>query len=458
MGTVLRLDVEDLAFGEDAVCRHEGYVLFVPRVLPGEVIEARVTEAGRKYGRAEPLRILEASPARVEPRCRHFGACGGCTWQHLRYDVQARTKGELLRRLLLHRVDAETAAVVEKTRRMAEPWGFREKVQWAVQGRAGAPRMGFYELRSHRLVDVEECPVQPAAAVERARAVKDLLRRRRIPPWDEDRGTGVVRHLVLRSTADGGDVHATVVVGTPRFAGSESLAADLAALRPPLSGAAINLNPERTSRVLGADTQPLTGRRHWTVAVAGTTFRVGPTSFFQTSTAGAEMLVEEVRRCVPADRSLRVLDLYAGVGLFALTVADRVGEVVAVEEHAAAARDGEANAAANGRANVRWIRAPVERAVADRSLGRFPVVIADPPREGLAPGVLKGIVEGCRARTLLLVSCDPTTLARDLALGRSLGGTVERVVPVDMFPHTHHLETVATLRFPVGAATGAAPG
>jgi 23S rRNA (uracil1939-C5)-methyltransferase len=446
-GQVLRLLCSDLAFGEDGVCRHEGYVVFVPRVLPGELVECRVTQAGRKFARAEPLRVLRPSPDRVAPRCRHFGDCGGCTWQHLRYGAQARLKEDLLRRLLVLRVGAGAGAAVAPIVAMEEPWGFREKVQLAVQGRAGAPRVGFYRLRSHEVVDIEECPVQPPDAVAQALAVKAVIAKRRIPPYDERNRRGAVRHLVLRRGRATGDSHLVLVTAREDAPGLRGAESALAKVRPPLSGASVNRNVWESSVVLGPRTKPLFGRRSWRERIGGVLFEVGPASFFQTNARAAEALVEEVRRAVPRDPAQRVLDLYAGCGLFALTLAGQVGSVVAVEANRAAAADGERSAELNGVRNCLFRTGPVERLVADPRIGRFETVVADPPREGLGPGVLEGVLRGCRARRLVLVSCDPLTLARDLALCVGLGGRVERVLPVDMFPHTHHLEAVATVLF-----------
>jgi 23S rRNA (uracil1939-C5)-methyltransferase len=447
VGQVLRLLCSDLAFGEDGVCRHEGYVVFVPRVLPGELVECRITQAGRKFARAEPLKVLRPSPDRVTPRCRHFGDCGGCTWQHLAYAAQAKRKEDLLRRLLEQRVSPAAGKAVVPIAAMEEPWGFREKVQLAVQGRAGSPRVGFYRLRSHEVVDVAECPVQPSDAVAQALGAKRVIAERRIPPYDERNRRGAVRHLVLRRGRATGDSHLVLVTAredSPGLRGSESA---LAGLRPRLSGASLNVNVWESSVVLGPRTKPLFGKRTWRERVGGVTFDIGPTTFFQTNARAAEALVEEVRRAVPRDPAHRVLDLYAGCGLFALTLAGQVGSVTAVEAHRGAAADGARSAEANRIPNCEFRTGPVERIVADPRLGRFDTVVADPPREGLGPGVLQGIVRGCRARRLVLVSCDPMTLARDLALAETLGGRVERVLPVDMFPHTHHLEAVATVVF-----------
>jgi 23S rRNA (uracil1939-C5)-methyltransferase len=447
LGQILRLVVEDLAFGEDAVCRHAGYVVFVPRVLPGELVEVRVTQAGRKFGRAEPIRVIRPSPDRVVPRCRHFGDCGGCTWQHLAYAAQAKRKEDLLRKLLELKVSPAAAAAVAPIAAMEEPWGFREKVQLAVQGRTGAPRVGFYRLRSHEVVDLKECPVQPPGAVAQALAVKKVLADRRIPPYDERNGRGGARHVVLRRGRATGDAHLVLVTAREDAPGLRGSEAAFARVQPPLSGGSLNVNVWESSVVLGPRTRPLFGRKAWRERVGGIRFEIGPASFFQTNALAAETLVEEVRRAVGAGPALRVLDLYAGCGLFALTLAARVGSVLAVEAHRGAAADGEGNARRNGIANVTYRTGPVERTVADPRLGRFDAVVADPPREGLGPGVLRGIVQGCRARRLVLVSCDPTTLARDLAAAEALGGKVERVLPVDMFPHTHHLESVATVAF-----------
>ena len=450
IGQVLRLDIEDMAFGEDAVARHEGYVIFVPRVLAGETVEARVVQAGRKFGRAEAMRVLVPSPARVTPRCRHFDSCGGCSWQHLRYDAQTRTKEELLRRLLEGRASAAAASTLVPIAVPGEPWGFREKVQMAVAGKAGAPRVGFYKRRSHDVVDVRECPVQPPEAVARVARIREVLARHRVAPRDGKQGRGGLRHVVLRQGRGTGDAHLVLVGDGHGPAGLPAAVREIEGIRPPLSGASWNRNDADTSEVLGSETRPMFGRSVWVERIAGVELEVSPTAFFQTNSRAAEVLVEEVRRAVPAERSLRVLDLYAGVGLFALTLASRVGEVVAVEAHEVAARDGERNAVRNRIHNCSWRIGSVERLVADPSLGRFGAVVADPPREGLAPGVLEGIVAGCRPRILVLVSCDPMTLARDLVRAEALGGRVVRVLPVDMFPHTHHLEAVATVEF--GAA------
>jgi 23S rRNA (uracil1939-C5)-methyltransferase len=447
VGQVLRLRCEDLAFGEDGVCRHGAYVVFVPRVLPGELVEVRIERAGRKFARAVPLRVLRPSPDRVEPRCRHFGACGGCTWQHLGYPAQARRKEDLLRRLLGHRVSGEAARAVAPVAAMAEPWGFREKVQLAVKGRAGDPRVGFYRLRSHEVVDVEECPVQPPEAVAQALEVRRALARRKVPIYDERTGRGAVRHVVLRRGRATGDSHLVLVSAREDAPGLAAAIGDLRALRPPLTGASLNLNAWESSVVLGPRTRHLFGRKSWRERIGGVAFEVGPETFFQTNARAAGVLVEEVLRAVPRGPGVRVLDLYAGCGLFALAVAPGVGEVVAVEAGRAAVRDGIRNAEVNRAGNVRYRLGPVERVVGDPRLGRFDAVIADPPREGLGPGVLRGAVLGCRARRLVLVSCDPLTLARDLAEAEALGGRVERVLPVDMFPHTHHLESVATILF-----------
>ena len=330
---------------------------------------------------------------------------------------------------------------------MEEPWGFREKVQLAVQGRAGAPRVGFYRLRSHEVVDVAECPVQPPEAVAQALAAKGILAKRRIAPYDERSGRGAVRHVVLRRGRETGDAHLVIVTAREDAPGLRGMVPALASLRPPLSGASLNVNAWESSVVLGPKTRHLLGRRAWRERIGGVLFEIGPTTFFQTNARAAAVLVEEVRRAVPEDPRHRVLDLYAGCGLFALTLAGRVGSVTAVEAGRAAADDGTRNAAINGIGNCTFRTGPVERLVADPRLGRFDTVVADPPREGLGPGVLEGVVRACRARRLVLVSCDPMTLARDLAQAVALGGRVERVLPVDMFPHTHHLEAVATVGF-----------
>ena len=455
-GQRVRLRCDDLAFGEDGVCHRDGYVVFVPGILPGETAEVKVVQAGRKFARGEVVKLLERSPDRVEPRCRHFGVCGGCTWQHMRYGAQAGRKEGLLRALLRHRVGEAAAKAVVPIAAMEEPWGFREKVQLAVQGRPGALKVGFFRLRSHEVVDVEECPVQPPEAVAQAMAAKRALKESRIAPYDERTERGAVRHVVLRRGRATGDSHLVLVTAREDAPPLRYAFAGLRRVEPPLGGASLNVNAWKSSVVLGPRTRHLFGRSTWRERIGGVEFEIGPTTFFQTNARAAEFLVEEVRRAVPRDEAHRVLDLYAGCGLFALTLAGQVGSVLAVEAGRESAADGVRNAERNRIANCEWRTGPVERVVADPRIGRFDTVVADPPREGLGPGVLAGIIRGCRARRLVLVSCDPMTLARDLEAAQALGGVVERVLPVDMFPHTHHLEAVATVTFPGRPAEGRA--
>jgi 23S rRNA (uracil1939-C5)-methyltransferase len=373
--------------------------------------------------------------------------CGGCTWQHLRYGAQVGRKEGLLRALLRHRVGEAAAKAVVPIAAMEEPWGFREKVQLAVQGKAGAPKVGFFRLRSHDVVDVEECPVQPPEAVAQVMAAKRALKESRIAPYDEKTERGAVRHIVLRRGRATGDSHLVLVTAREDAPPLRSAFAGLRRVEPPLGGASLNVNVWTSSVVLGPRTRHLFGQRTWRERIGGIEFEIGPTTFFQTNARAAEFLVEEVRRQVPRDPAHRVLDLYAGCGLFALTLAGQVGSVLAVEAGRESAADGIRNAERNRILNCEWRTGPVERIVADPRIGRFDTVVADPPRDGMGPGVLAGIIRACRARKLVLVSCDPMTLARDLEAAQALGGVVERILPVDMFPHTHHLEAVATVTF-----------
>lgn len=450
-GAVLVLKVAGMGLDGDGLGKAGDYVLLIPGAIRGETVRVQVESAGRKYGRAGLLEVLEPSPHRVQPRCRHFGACGGCAWQHIAYPEQLRLKEEFLRSALEHFLPG----VDFKMRPMAPidpPWGFRDKAHFVCgpgpkEGGGEGIALGHYAGRSREFIPVEECPVHAPAGNRAAFRLLELLRRHGMAGCGGDSLNGVARHLLLRVNQKTGEAQATLVAARRKFRGLEELAVETVEGPGGISGFYLSANRRPGTTVLGGFTRKLRGRKHLLERIAGVAFLVSPHSFFQTNIRAAEALVEIVLAAIPAEERGAILDLYAGVGLFSLPLAKRGHRVVAIEENESAIADGLESLRFNSLRGVRFLKGPVEKLIA-RAAGErdFSSVILDPPREGCSERILNFLGREVQPRRLLYVSCNPQALGRDLAILRKTGYLVTEVKPVDMFAHTAHLECVAIVR------------
>jgi 23S rRNA (uracil1939-C5)-methyltransferase len=457
------VEIEAIDLSGDGIVRAGKRTLAVPFTIPGERVRVRVASRARTDGvfSAELLDVLVPSPHRIAPGCRHFGPqpaghepCGGCTWQHIAYPEQLRLKTALVTRLVRAAVPrAPDARPMLATTPLDAPWAYRHKVHFVFENAGGRqPRliMGHYARGSRRVVPISECPVHAPDGNARAFALRDACVKAGVVaagPAARGRG-GVLKSVAVRVARRTSERMMTLVVTND---GDRALRG---ATRRALDGGAtalhLNVHPRPNAFIFGDLTRRISGPERLRDEVAGVSFLVSPTAFFQTNVDAAEQLVALVRLAVPPREP--VLDLYAGAGLFALPLAAGGHEVVAVEENPAAVADGEASRAVNRipPARCRWVAARVETALT--RVDHFDTVVLDPPREGCSSAVSQQLFAERRPRLIVYVSCNPDTLARDLAVAVRQGYAVESLQPVDMFPHTPHVETVAVLTRTRGAS------
>lgn len=386
-------------YGGDALGRLDGRVTLTPFALPGERIRAAAEREKPGLIHARTLEVMEASPDRVAPRCPYFGRCGGCHYQHAGYEFQLAAKRAILEEVLRRQGKLEPPEIRVAA---AEPWGYRNRAQLHIAEGRGGPRIGYLEARTHKLCAVEQCPIASPKIEETIRTLAGMLGDSR---W-------------------------------PRFVRSLEIFTD---------ERQVQLNVLQTAR-------PVARRffdwcaQEIPAMVAGSLdyqgrFRVSGNAFFQVNRFLADKLVEIALEGAQGESAL---DLYAGVGLFSLQMARRFGRVTAVEAGAAAAGDLAFNAERAGLANLRAERGTAEAHL--EALERAPdFVLLDPPRAGLSKAVTQRMV-ALRPRTVVIVSCDPATLVRDLAALAGAGYGIEKMTLVDLFPQTYHLETVVRLR------------
>lgn len=432
---IFESEVTGLTSQGAGVCRLNGRAVFVPRALPGEIWRVRVVKANRSviWGRGEEL--LVPSPDRRDPLCPHFGKCGGCACRHMSYDAELRFKlgrvNDALRRIGGLELQAGRILGADSID------GYRNK---AIYNFAPGPVCGFYRPRSHDVIQTNRCLLQPESFDRAAQALLDWMRANDIPAYDEKTGQGLIRHLFLRSGLSG---TAACIVATDTV---DASAADaMMRAEPTITGVSLCVNPDAGNVVLSDDIRPLRGVQTVEQSLLGAHFELSPQTFFQVNTRQAERLyslAEEYAQ--PSGKT--VLDLYCGAGTIGLSAARGADRLIGNDIVPSAVQNARRNAIRNHAANAEYFcgdaSAVAGKLAAD---GLHPdVIITDPPRKGMDEPVLQALADMAPER-IVYVSCDPGTLARDLKrLGR-LGYEATACTAVDMFPRTHHVETVVLL-------------
>jgi 23S rRNA (uracil1939-C5)-methyltransferase len=423
--------------GEGVAALPSGQVVFVAGGLPGETVQAEITDVRSRYARARATAVVEPAPERVVPPCPVYAACGGCVFQHWRYEAELAYKRERVRQAL-ERIGGLPGVEVEPVRGASSPYGYRAKGSFPWGGVPGHLTLGLYRRGTHDVVPVERCAIQDPVinrVLAAAPAIADGLR---LEPYDEKTGSGLLRHLVVRTSRRERRAVALVVArgADPRLiAFARSLMRQVDALK----GVAANFNPSPGNRILGDDTVVLAGDPWLQEDILGARFRLGADTFFQVHPEQVAVLYGMVLTAVPA--VAEAWDLYAGVGTLAVLLARRAARVRAVEVSPAAVALGRLNARDNG-VQVRFYQGAAEDVVprlAEEG-ARPDVAVLDPPRSGLRPPVIEAL-KRLRPERIVYVSCEPESLARDVAAFHE-DYRVGRVAPVDLFPRTDHVETV----------------
>jgi 23S rRNA (uracil1939-C5)-methyltransferase len=458
-GDVLSLTIDDLAFGGEGVGRADGYVVFVPGGVPGDRLRVRLEQARSRFGRGAIEAVEAPSPHRVEAPCPYFGRCGGCRLQHVDYAAQLAFKSKQVADAL-ERLGGLSGFELRPILGAADTYGYRNKMEFTVArgnklplpsgkrvGVRGDLVVGLHEAdRYDSVLDVERCLLQS----DGMNALLDEARRffveHGLTAYEQDGGEGLLRFLMLREGRRTGEVMANVVTAAPAVSELAPLAQRLAARVPQTSSVVMNVNPKKASVAVGVEEHLLGGRDHIRESIGGLTFQVSANSFFQTNTVQAERLFELVLDSTWLTGGETVIDLYSGTGAISLLLARRCRWVYGVEITQAAVDDAALNAAANAISNCTFLTGEV-RFVLPSLIAKgvtAEVVVADPPRAGFHPKALHALLTLAPAR-IVYVSCNPSTLARDAGELVRGGYRLQWVQPVDMFPHTPHIEAVARL-------------
>ncbi len=422
-----------------------GMAVFVPFTAIGDQIDCRIVKIQKQfaYGRVEA--IITPSPDRLaDPGCGVYGPCGGCSFRHVDYAAECCYKGQRVADAFA-RVGGLTVEV-EEIVGCATPDNYRNKAQYPVGGEVGRPVIGFYAPRSHRIVEQHACPLQPTLFTDAVEAVCQWMVDCHIEPYNEQTNTGLLRHIYIRHGKVTGQVMVCLVCRTGKIPHAAELVEALKTAIPGLASVMVNINRRDTNVILGDDEFALWGDTAIEDELCGLRFRLSPRSFYQVNHDQAERLYALAAEVAELTGEETLLDLYCGTGTIGLSMAHRVRELIGVEIVEPAVADARRNAEANGIHNATFICADAAKAAAQLAKqGKHPdVIVVDPPRKGCDEALLETIA-GMAPERIVYVSCDPATLARDCKFLAQKGYIPTRIIPVDMFPRTAHVESVCCL-------------
>jgi 23S rRNA (uracil1939-C5)-methyltransferase len=466
-GQTPEVRIDDLAFGGKGVGRVEGFVVLVDGGLPGDLVRVRVEKAHGNYAEGRAIELIEPSTDRVAARCEHFGVCGGCRWQNLPYAIQLDYKRRQVVEAL-RRLGGISDAVVEQTLPSPDEYFYRNKMEFSFGRDAGGNlTLGLHPAASYTDVfDLRRCHLESDLSNAIVAAVREGCRRAGLAPYDVREHTGFLRYLTVREGKFSGESMVNIVTGDGGARDGEwsaalkAMAQEIVAAHPQIKSFLRSVNASRATVAFGQREETLAGESSIREVLMERTFEITANSFFQTNSRQAVRLYGAVLEMADLAREDRVLDLYSGTGAISILAAERVSEVRGVESLAESVRNAERNAALNQVRNVYFICGEAKKALAAMAGDRQPptVVIVNPPRAGLNSAVIRGMLR-LRPRRIIYVSCNPTTLARDLKEMTERDYWLTLVRPVDMFPHTHHIECVARIDLmPAQAGGTPAPG
>ena len=422
------------------IARIGGQVVFVHDAIAGEVCDVLVMKVLKNAAFGKIAALAEPSPARRQPDCPYYGRCGGCDFRHMSYEEELWAKRARVQDALTRTGGAEVT--VEEILGAEQPLHYRNKSIYPI---SPAGEVGFYRARSHQVVHVEHCLIQKPEADALAQAVRDYIARFQVEPYNEATGRGLLRHLYVRTSCRGESLACLLVNGS-RLPHEQELVDMLRAAAPGVCGVVLGENTRRGNAILGDRYRTLWGRDYLTDTLCGLELRLSVPSFYQVNHDQAQRLYEKALEYAGLTGRELAVDLYCGAGTITQVLARRARHVIGGEIVPEAIRDAEDSARRNGVENVEFLCGDASRLAAElRQRGLRPdVICVDPPRKGLAPDVVEAAAS-MEPERIVYVSCDPATLARDVARFAPLGYRPVRACAVDLFPGTAHVETVCLL-------------
>jgi 23S rRNA (uracil1939-C5)-methyltransferase len=438
--------IEDIGAEGEGIGKYEGYTLFIKDTLVGDKAKVKVMKAGKTYGYARLMELIEPSSYRVQPRCPIADKCGGCQLMHMDYKKQLEYKENKVRSCL-SRIGGFTEIPMEPICGMEEPYYYRNKAQFPVgRNKEGRLTIGFYAGRTHSIIDTQHCYIGAKVNTEILKFIRGFLETYRIEPYDEETHKGLLRHILTRVGFQSGEIMVCLVINGQDFPHKQEMVEGLRKI-PGMKSICLNINTAKTNVILGDRVVPVWGEPYITDSIGPISYRISPLSFYQVNPEQTKKLYELALEYAGLTGSEVVWDLYCGIGTISLFLAQKARLVYGVEIIPQAIEDAKKNAELNGITNAKFYVGAAEEVLPRKYREEkieADVIVVDPPRKGCDQSLLDTIL-AMAPKKVVYVSCDPATLARDLKYLCEKDYELVKVRPVDQFSHSVHVECVALM-------------
>ena len=442
----IKIHFEDLTHEGNGVGKIDGYPLFVPHGLPGEDAIVKVIKVNKNFGFGKLIEVENKSPERVEPPCNVYYKCGGCQLQHMSYNLQLEMKRNQVKSVMKKVAHLEHVPV-HPTMGMNDPWRYRNKVSIPVGEKNGELITGFYQQRSHRIIeDMETCVIQDEVNDRMIEAVRRIATKLGITAYNEKTDRGMLRHIMVRSGEVTKETMIVLVTRTSKLPNKEQLIKELTETYPNIKSIVHNINDRDTNVILGRKTKVIWGEEYIHDKIGDITFGISALSFYQVNPSQTKVLYDKALEYAQIGADDVVVDAYCGIGTISLFLAQQAKKVYGIEIVPEAIEDAKKNAKLNNIENAEFVVGQAEKVLPEwKAEGFTPdVIVVDPPRKGCEVEFLDAIIQ-MQPKRVVYVSCNPSTLARDLRVLEDGGYETKEIQPVDMFPQTNHVEVVSQL-------------
>ncbi|WP_182200991.1 23S rRNA (uracil(1939)-C(5))-methyltransferase RlmD [Paraliobacillus salinarum] len=443
---MITLVFEDMTHEGNGVGKIDGYPVFVPYALPGETAQVKVIKVKKNFAVGKLIEIENKSADRVEPPCNVYYQCGGCQLQHMSYTLQNEMKRTQVVNAL-KKIGHIEGVNVHPTMGMEDPWRYRNKVQIPVAEKNGELITGFYRKKSHDIIEgMDRCIITSEVNDRMVEAVRSIANRLNIPAYDERTHRGVLRHIMVRTGEMTNETMIVIVTRTKELPNKKQLINEIREAYPNVTSIMQNINKDRTNVILGKETKVLWGESYIHDKIGDITFAISAKSFYQVNPTQTKQLYDKALEYAQLTGKETVIDAYCGIGTISLFLAQQAKKVYGVEIVGEAIADAKENAKLNNIDNVEFFVGQAEKVMPWwTSQGLKPdVIVVDPPRKGCDEALLEAML-AMNPERIVYVSCNPSTLARDLRILEDGGYKTKEVQPVDMFPQTNHVECVALM-------------
>ena len=440
------VDIVDIGQGGVGIGKYEGFTVFVDGGLVQDKIKVKITKSKKNYAVGDMIEIIEKSPFRVARKCsENLRQCGGCQIQELDYQKQLDIKTNEVKQVI-SRIGKLDDVVIHDTLGMEHPFRYRNKAQFPIQKKDNMPVIGFYKKKSHDLISTDECIIQHEVNDKIIKIIKTYIRAYNVSIYDEKTHKGLLRHVVTKVGFTTGEVMIVLVANGKKLPYLKELASVLKENIPGFKTLVVNVNTQKTNVILGKENIVAYGDGMIRDYIGELVFEISPLSFFQVNPLQTEVLYNKALEYANLGENDTVFDIYCGIGTISLFLAQKAKKVYGIEIVEDAIKDAKRNAKIKNMDNVEFYVGKAEEVVPKmyQEGKRANVVVVDPPRKGCDEKVLDTIIS-MQPDRVVYVSCNPSTLARDLAYLNERGYKCHEIQPVDMFPHSVHVENVAWL-------------